>query len=104
MKGRTYRLILISTFFGLRAESRILLFRQIHEICFHGKGGYSWNDVWNMPIWLRTYIFNELKKHYQEENKDPNILEDKTTMDLSKIKVPDFVSNAPTYVIKKPKG
>jgi hypothetical protein len=34
---------------------------------FHGKGGYDFNTVYNLPIWLRNYIFNEMKKHYEEE-------------------------------------
>ena len=61
-------------FFGLTqsnaSESRLAIFSQIHQIVFHGKGGYDWNTVYNMPIWLRRFTFNELKKFYDEE-KDP---------------------------------
>jgi len=59
------------TFFGLTSDlasqARLSLFSQIHQIVFHGKGGYDWNTVYNMPIWLRKYTFNEIKKHYDEE-------------------------------------
>ena len=59
------------TFFGLTSKSapefRISVFKQIHEIVFHGKGGYDWGTVYEMPIWLRKYTFNEIKKHYDEE-------------------------------------
>ena len=61
------------TFFGLTATSagqtRLALFNQIHQIVFHGKGGYDWNTVYNMPIWLRKYTFNQIKEYYDEESK-----------------------------------
>lgn len=60
-------------FFGLTAsnasEVRLNLFNQIHQIVFFGKGGYDWNTVYNMPIWLRKYTFFELKKYYEEKDK-----------------------------------
>jgi len=60
------------TFFGLPAETanqyRIHLFSQIHEIVFHGNGGYTWETVYNMPIWLRTFTFNKMKEHYEAQN------------------------------------
>ena len=61
------------TFFGLTSKSapeiRKALFRQIHEIVFHGKGGYDWHTIYNMPIWLRKYTFTLIKDHYEEEAK-----------------------------------
>lgn len=59
-------------FFGLTLTSaktnQLKLYKQIHQICFHGKGGYDWNTVYNLPIYLRNFIFFEIKKHYDEEN------------------------------------
>ena len=58
-------------FFGLTLNTapqiRFSLFKQIHEIVFHGKGGYDWNTIYNMPVWLRKFTFNEINKFYQEE-------------------------------------
>ena len=45
------------------------LFKQIHEITFHGKGGYTWDVVYHMPIWLRNYTFRELNDFYEAESK-----------------------------------
>ena len=45
-------------------EHRASTFKQIHEIVFHGKGGYDWYTVYTMPNWLRRYTFHELKKYY----------------------------------------
>ena len=59
-------------FFGLTsnniAPARASLFSQIHQIVFYGNGGYDWHTVYNMPIWLRRFTFNEIKKHFEEEN------------------------------------
>jgi hypothetical protein len=64
---RTSKYQSLLTFFGLTPQYRISLFSQIHEIVFHGKGGYDWHTIYNMPIWLRSFIFNKMKEHYDEE-------------------------------------
>ena len=64
-------------FFGLNLDNldlaksaKLSIYKQIHQICFHGKGGYSWPVVYNMPIYLRRFIFNEIKQFYEEEKKE----------------------------------
>lgn len=61
-------------FFGLTteiiSEARVNLFSQIHQIVFHGKGGYDYPTVYNMPIWLRKFTFFEIQKHYDNEKKE----------------------------------
>jgi hypothetical protein len=61
------------TFFGLTLDNapqiRMNLFSQIHQILFHGKGGYDYDTVYHMPIWLRKFTFSEIKKWYDEEKK-----------------------------------
>ena len=50
----------------------------MHEIVFHGNGGYDWHTVYNMPIWLRNFTFMKIEEWYkkQEEaqNKQQNML------------------------------
>jgi hypothetical protein len=29
-----------------------------------GQGGYSWETVYNMPLWLRRFTYNKLLDHY----------------------------------------
>jgi len=59
-------------FFGLTSkvapQFRKAVFKQIHEICFHGQGGYDWHTVYNMPIWLRKFTFNEINNYYKQQN------------------------------------
>lgn len=58
--------------FGISPETaaiaRANLFTQIHEIVFHGKGGYDWDTIYNMPRWLRQFTFNKINEFYQKEN------------------------------------
>ena len=56
------------TFFGLTSEYRNALFSQIHEIVFNGQGGDDYENVYNMPIWLRRFTFQKLKDYYDEKN------------------------------------
>jgi len=35
---------------------------------FHGKGGYDWITVYNMPIWLRKYTFGAINQYHKEMN------------------------------------
>jgi hypothetical protein len=59
------------TFFGLTSklapQVRINLFSQIHEIIFHGKGGFDYYTIYNMPIWLRKFTHSQIRKYYEEE-------------------------------------
>lgn len=59
-------------FFGLTTktapQARIQLFTQIHEIVFHGKGGYDWLTIYNMPTWLRNFTFKKILDHYNKES------------------------------------
>ena len=63
-------------FFGLTSDLvpqvRANLFSQIHEIVFHGQGGYDWETVYNMPIWLRKFTFHKLKEYYDKQSEESN--------------------------------
>ncbi len=89
-------------FFGLTFNSapkaRNAIFTQIHQIVFHGKGGYDWHNVYNMPIWLRRFTFNEIQKYYTEEKNEvenKNSSKSKTIIDSEgKIKAPEFLKGS----------
>lgn len=87
------------TFFGLTfdlvPQARFALFKQIHEICFHGQGGYQWETIYNMPTWLRKFTFNKIKEFHSEQNeqsKSQNNKGEKTLIDPSgKVNAPAFL-------------
>ena len=64
-----YHFPLESTFFGLTSEYRVSLFTQIHDLVYHGGGGFIHSEVYNMPIWMRKFHIqkiNEFNKKQQE--------------------------------------
>lgn len=90
-------------FFGLTlntiSQHRLNLFNQIHEIVFHGKGGYTWETVYNMPVWLRKFTFNKIKDFYEEESKSYKKANSKSNttsvIDSSgKVKMPEVAKQA----------
>ena len=56
------------SFFGLTPEYRLLIFKTIHEIVFNGRGGYDYETVYNMPIWLRTATLKFIADSITREN------------------------------------
>jgi len=80
---------LILPFFGLTQEYRSGLFSQIHEIVFHGQGGYDWHTIYNMPIWLRKFTYKKLEEHYKNKEEAQN-KQTNTLKNDSKIHKPDI--------------
>lgn len=95
---------MVSTFFGLTTSEiprfRKNLFKQIHEIVFHGKGGYDWDTIYNMPIWLRKFTFHEIQEFYNKEQKEidkANAKSSKSTIpSTGKISPPKFKTPSKT--------
>jgi len=96
---REFQSLSALTFFGLTSSNTSIyrknLFVQIHNIVFHGKGGYDWNTVYNMPIWLRNFTFKEIDDYYKKEsealNKAKQGKDQQTIIDPSgKITPPQF--------------
>lgn len=85
------------------------MFSQIHEITFHGKGGYDWETIYNMPIWLRRFTFEKIKEHYDKEREEAEKQQSKLSNKSSKgiarpnIAPPSKTPKTPTYTVKAPK-
>jgi hypothetical protein len=93
--------LFLLTFFGLTPEHRPIIFKQIHEIVFHGNGGYDWNTVYSMPLWLRRTTFNLIKEHYDKQDeaieKQRNTLKNSNNKEISRPNI------TPNYTAKVPK-
>ena len=48
------------------------VYNEVHDLVYHGGGGFSYSEVYNMPIYLRRYSlkrvdeFIKLKKEAEE--------------------------------------
>lgn len=84
----------------------MLVFRQVHEIVYFGNGGYNWETVYNMPLWLRRFTFNEIQAFHNKHNnqEDDDVVEttrqniraagfDRSSTNKT-ITVPDYVTKA----------
>jgi hypothetical protein len=83
---------------------------EVFELVYHGGGGFTYTEVWNMDVPKRRFNikkikdFLEAKKKSEEEN---NQVLTKDS-DTSKVKIPEFAKpkaeDIPTFVTKaKPK-
>ena len=67
----------------------------IHQIVFHGKGGYDYDTIYNMPIWLRKFTYIELKKFYNAEAEAAK--NDSKKSNQTNMVNPDGTVNAPAF-------
>ena len=81
---------------------RLSIFKQIHEIVFHGKGGYDYHTIYNMPLWLRKFTFKEIQDYYEAEQaaikNQQNPKGSKSLIDKDgKVNVPQFKKASQAY-------
>ena len=82
------------------------VFRQVHEIVYFGNGGYDWETVYNMPLWLRRFTFSEIQSYRTKLNskQDEDVVEttrqniraagfDRSSAS-KKVPVPDYITKA----------
>ena len=92
-------------FFGLMydtvPQARSSVFTQIHEICFHGQGGYQWETVYNMPIWLRRFTFKQIQDFNNDQqdklNSQNNSGETNLVDPTGKVNTPAFLESSKQY-------
>jgi hypothetical protein len=81
----------------------MIIFSQIHEIVYHGNGGYDWETIYNMPLWLRKFTFEKIKEFnekQQEEIKKSRQKNTSSNSSKSEIVRPNIKSD---YSYKAPK-
>lgn len=74
----------------------------IHDIVYHGNGGYDWQTVYDMPIWLRTFTYNKIRdfieKRAEEQEKAM-----KQSQGIQELSAENQVITPPDYIAKAPK-
>lgn len=60
----------MSDFFGLTPQYRSILFGQLHDLVYHGGGGFIHSEVYNMPVWLRRFHITKINEHVEKQNKE----------------------------------
>jgi hypothetical protein len=63
-------LILDWTFFGLTPIYKVQKQEQIFDLVYHSQGGFTYSDVYHMPIYLRHFYIKRLDQLFKKQNKD----------------------------------
>lgn len=58
---------MILAFFGLTSASKKYIHEEIYSLVTYGKGGWTWNDVYSLPVHLRRFYINHLKTDIQKQ-------------------------------------
>ena len=46
------------------------VYNEVHDLTYHGGGGFTYSEVYNMPIYLRRYSIARINKHLEEKKKN----------------------------------
>jgi hypothetical protein len=78
---------------------------EIFELTYHGGGGFTYSEVWNMDVPKRRFNLKKINEYLEKVEEIRNESRQKITekTDTSKLKIPDFVkskSEESTFVSK----
>jgi hypothetical protein len=78
---------------------------EVFELTYHGGGGFTYSEVWNMDVNKRRFNLKKINEYIQkvEELKDDQNKKITEKTDPNKINVPEFArskAEEPTFVSK----
>jgi hypothetical protein len=63
------------------------------ELTYHGGGGFSWSEVWDMPVTHRRFNLKKIQEHLKKvqelREQQQQVVTEKT--DMNKFKIPEHV-------------
>lgn len=69
---------------------------EVHDLAFHGQGGFPISDVWDLPVPYRRYHIKMIIKYREQQQEQIDEAKGKTPM--GKKQLPQApVSKKPTY-------
>ena len=86
----------MSDFFGLTPQYRNILFSQIHDLVYHGGGGFIHSEVYNMPIWMRKFHIQKINEHNKNQQEEIDKQQGKSNVGDGKVKGPNITPSS-TY-------
>ena len=58
------------TFFGLTQSYKKQFQESIFDLIYHSNGGFSYTDIYHMPVYLRTFYIRKLSKMHSDQKAD----------------------------------
>lgn len=44
------------------------VYQEVHELTYHGGGGFTYSEVYNMPIYLRRFSLKKINDYIKAKN------------------------------------
>ena len=99
LKKLTFPLVL--TFFGLTPQYRNTLFTQVHDLVYHGGGGFIHSEVYNMPTWMRKFHILKINEYNKEKNEEIEKSQNQADPNSNKSVQGPNINPSSTYNFKK---
>ena len=74
----------------------------IHDIVYHGNGGFDWQTVYDMPIWLRTFTYNKIRD-FVEQRAEEQEKASKQAQGIQELNSSNQQITPPDYIAKAPR-
>jgi hypothetical protein len=58
---------LVLAFFGLTPEYKKIILDEIFYLCYNSQGGFTHDEVYNMPIRYRRYYIQKLNETHEKQ-------------------------------------
>jgi hypothetical protein len=66
-------------FFGLTPDYKIGLHEEVFSLCYYSQGGFTWSEVYELPIYLRRFYIQQVSKAIEARNKAESAAASKTS-------------------------
>jgi hypothetical protein len=70
---------------------------EVHDLVYHGGGGFIYSEVWQMPVMTRKYHIRKINEFLEKKAEAEENASKGNKTDLRSIKkppLPDFISKA----------
>tara|TARA_R110000851_G_scaffold206936_1_gene358940 strand:- start:380 stop:598 length:219 start_codon:yes stop_codon:yes gene_type:complete len=72
----------------------------VHDLVFHGGGGFQHSEVYNMPTWLRRFHIQKINEYNKQQNDEREMAQKGNSPSPNETRGPN-VSPSSTYNFKK---
>ena len=68
----------------------------MHDLVYHGGGGFIHSEVYNMPIWMRRFHIQKINEHNKKQQELIEKQQGKSNVGDGKVKGPNITPSS-TY-------
>ncbi len=90
-------------FFGLTPAYRAVFMAEVHDLIYHGRGGFPYDTVYNMPIVYRRYHIQKIQEYLDKKAEVEEKAQTKSTSSKPSVSKPNIPQADFTSKIKAPK-